>query len=139
MLDLTNVYEPHKQYLEGSDFSYSRTKAVYGPQEDNGMYMNDYQHRAVATAQYDDPMYPICSVMVEAAELADIFIKPWLRGDMEDPDRAEVISEAGDVLWNLANLLKDMEITLEEVAQYNLNKIDDRVARGVIQGNGGNR
>jgi len=103
------------------------------------MHLNDYQHKAVATAEYDDPMYPICSVMVEAAELADLFIKPWLRGDMDDPNRAEVISEAGDVLWNLANLLKDMEITLEEVVQYNIKKIEDRSERGVIEGRGGNR
>lgn len=103
------------------------------------MYMNNYQHKAAETAQYDDPMYPVCSVMVEAAELADLFIKPWLRGDMGDPDRQEVISEAGDVLWNLACLLGDMGITLDEVACYNLKKIEDRAERGVISGSGGNR
>ena len=103
------------------------------------MYLNDYQLAAAETAQYDDPMYPIASLMVESAELADIFIKPWLRGDMEDPKRTEVVSEAGDVLWNLANLLHDMDITLSEVAEYNIKKIQDRAARGVISGSGGNR
>jgi NTP pyrophosphatase (non-canonical NTP hydrolase) len=103
------------------------------------MYMNDYQIAAAETAQYDDPMYPVASLMVESAELADLFIKPWLRGDMGDPKRAEVVSEAGDVLWNLANLLRDMDITLDEVAQYNVKKIKDRQARGVISGSGGNR
>ena len=103
------------------------------------LYMNNYQHAAVETAQYDDPMYPVCSLMVESAELADLFVKPWLRGDMDDPDRAEVISEAGDVLWNLANLLHDMDITLDEVACYNLKKIKDRAERGVVKGKGGNR
>ncbi len=103
------------------------------------MYFNAYQLAAAETAQYDDPMYPIVSLMVESAELADLFIKPWLRGDMNDPDRAEVISEAGDVLWNLACLLKDMDITLDEVAEYNLSKLKDRKERGVIHGNGGNR
>ena len=102
-------------------------------------YMNTYQLEAYKTAQYDDPMYPIASLMVESAELADLFIKPWLRGDDGDPDRKEVISEAGDVLWNLAVLLKDQEIELEEVAQYNIKKLQSRLERGVIQGNGGNR
>ena len=103
------------------------------------MYINDYQHAAKEYAQYNDPLYPVCSVMVEAAEVADLFVKPWLRGDMKDPDRKEVISEAGDVLWNLANLLADMDIQMSEVAEYNLAKLKDRAERGVIQGNGGNR
>ena len=104
-----------------------------------GIYMNDYQLAAVETAAYDDPMYPVASVMVEAAELADLFIKPWLRGDMADPVRTEVLSEAGDVLWNLANLCNDMGITLEEVACYNMKKINRRVQEGTIKGRGGNR
>jgi NTP pyrophosphatase (non-canonical NTP hydrolase) len=100
---------------------------------------DEYQEKAKETAQYDDPMYPIASLMVEAAELADIFIKPWLRGDCEDPNRKEVISEAGDVLWNLTMLLSDMDIELSEVAEYNLAKLKDRAERGVITGSGGNR
>jgi len=43
------------------------------------------------------------------------------------------------VLWNLANLLAQEGITLQEVADYNLSKLEDRKARGVIQGSGGNR
>ena len=103
------------------------------------MYLNNYQHRAVETAMYQSKMYPISSLMVESAELADIFIKPYLRGDTGEPDRARIVSEAGDVLWNLANLLADHQITLEEVAQYNLQKLQDRKERGVIQGSGDNR
>jgi len=102
-------------------------------------YMNEYQLAAVETAEYDDPMYPVASLMVESAELADVFIKPWLRGDDNDPARADVVSEAGDVLWNLACLLKDMDITLDEVAEYNVKKIQDRAKRGVISGKGNNR
>ena len=50
-----------------------------------------------------------------------------------------MLAEAGDVLWNLANLLNDMDITLEEVAVYNIKKVNDRLERGVISGSGGNR
>ena len=100
---------------------------------------NQYQIAAVQTAVYDEPLYPICSLMVEAGELADLFVKPWLRGDKTDIDRKEVISEAGDVLWNLANLLAQEGITLQEVADYNLEKLYDRQERGVIMGKGGNR
>ena len=100
------------------------------------IYMNQYQLAAYETAIYDDPMYPIASLMVEAGELADLFIKPWLRGDYTEIDRDEVISEAGDVLWNLAALLKDQDITLDEVAQYNMSKLKRRAENGTIQGSG---
>lgn len=99
-------------------------------------YMNDYQLAAWETAQYDDKMYPIVSLMVEAAELADLFVKPRLRGDAVDIDRYEVLSEAGDVLWNLAVLCKDQGITLEEVACYNRKKLKRRLAKGTIEGSG---
>ena len=103
------------------------------------MDFDKYQEEAIKTAQYADPMYPIVSLIVEASELADLFVKPWMRGDMGDPVRSEVVVEAGDVLWNLTNLLEDMGITLEEVAVYNVKKVNDRLERGVISGSGGNR
>jgi NTP pyrophosphatase (non-canonical NTP hydrolase) len=103
------------------------------------MTFNDYQMAAAETAIYDEPMYPIASLMVEAAEFGDLFIKPWLRGDRTDINRKDVISEAGDVLWNLANALYQEGITLQEVAEYNIFKLKDRQERGVLKGTGGNR
>lgn len=103
------------------------------------MDLNDYQEAATKYAEYNSLMYPISSLMVESAELADLFVKPYLRGDEVELDTAEIISEAGDVLWNLANLLADHDVTLNQVAQYNLVKLEDRKARGVIKGSGGNR
>lgn len=103
------------------------------------MNMNDYQKMATETAVYQDLMYPIASLMVEAAEFADLFVKPYLRGDDVDVDRKEIISEAGDVLWNLAAALSDAGISLGEVAQYNIQKLQDRRARGVLKGTGGDR
>jgi NTP pyrophosphatase (non-canonical NTP hydrolase) len=103
------------------------------------MTLDEYQKMAAKTANYNDPFYPIASLMVESAELGDLFIKPWLRGDQKDVCRKEVVSEAGDVLWNLAMLLYDHSITMEEVALFNLQKLADREKRGVIKGDGGDR
>jgi NTP pyrophosphatase (non-canonical NTP hydrolase) len=100
------------------------------------MHLNTYQLEAYKTALYQEKMYPIASLMVESAELADIFIKPMLRGDKAEIDVDEVLSEAGDVLWNLSCLLKDCDITLEEVAQYNIKKLNRRADNGTIQGKG---
>jgi len=100
------------------------------------MHLNTYQLEAYKTALYQERMYPIASLMVEAAELADLFIKPMLRGDKGEIDVDEVLSEAGDVLWNLSCLLSDCDITLEEVAQYNIKKLNRRADNGTIQGKG---
>jgi hypothetical protein len=100
---------------------------------------DSYQRAAEETADYDDPFYPIASLMVESAELADIFIKPLLRGDQGEPSEADIVAEAGDVLWNLSAILSDYGISLHEVAAFNIKKLKSRQERGVIRGNGGNR
>ena len=104
------------------------------------MNIDSYQDQAVETAIFKNDFYPIASLMVEAAELADLFVKPMLRGDSTQPDfRAKVVYEAGDVLWNLAVLLRRNGINLSEVAEINLKKLQDRKMRGVLLGSGGNR
>jgi NTP pyrophosphatase (non-canonical NTP hydrolase) len=48
-------------------------------------------------------------------------------------------AEIGDVLWYVARLADELGIDLEEIATYNMNKLLDRLNRGVIQGSGDNR
>lgn len=95
-----------------------------------------YQLQASETALYEDDFYPIASLMVEAAELSDLFVKPMLRGDKTWPSEEKIISEAGDVLWNLAMILSDCGIDLQDVAEYNLSKLKRRSENGTIQGSG---
>lgn len=103
------------------------------------MDFNEYQKKAQETAIYTDRLYPVTSLMIEAAEAADLFVKPLLRGDAVDIDRTKVVSELGDVLWNLANVAADQGVKLEDIAVFNIEKLKSRQARGVIQGSGGDR
>jgi NTP pyrophosphatase (non-canonical NTP hydrolase) len=103
------------------------------------MDFNEYQKLAQQTAIYTDPMYPVTSLMIEAAEAADLFVKPLLRGDDVEIDKVKVVSELGDVLWNLANMAADQGLKLEDIAIFNVEKLKSRQARGVIQGSGGDR
>lgn len=59
----------------------------------------------------------------------------------EDFDLADdaLMKEAGDILWQLAGLCHTMGWSIEDVAQYNVFKLADRKARGVINGEGDNR
>jgi NTP pyrophosphatase (non-canonical NTP hydrolase) len=100
------------------------------------MNFNDYQDAAASTAMFRHEFYPIASLMIEAAELADLFTKPMLRGDSTVPTQDEIISEAGDVLWNLAAILTLYGINLEDVAEYNLQKLQRRQKNGTITGSG---
>lgn len=103
------------------------------------MNFNEYQAVAESFADYEHSFYPQASLMIEAAELADLFAKPVLRGDSLQPNRDDIVSEAGDVLWNLAVLLKRSGIPLQEVAEYNIEKLTGRMKRGTIRGNGNHR
>lgn len=58
---------------------------------------------------------------------------------MTKEESKALISELGDCLWFIAGLAKSLGWPLEDVAQMNLDKLQDRKARNVIDGSGDNR
>ena len=108
------------------------------------MNFADYQSQAVKTAVYRDRdriVYPALGLLSEAGEVAGK-IKKILRdknGDFTPEDRWMIADEVGDVLWYIAALCADMGTPMELIAQRNLDKLNSRMARGVIQGSGDNR
>mgnify|MGYP000090653560 CR=1 FL=1 len=109
------------------------------------MDLTTYQARAAQTAIYPRqdalPTYPALKLNGEAGEVAEQIGKA-IRDDQGaiTPDRFEhLMSEMGDVLWYLANLANDLNVDLSAVAQENLDKLSDRMERGVIGGSGSNR
>jgi NTP pyrophosphatase (non-canonical NTP hydrolase) len=50
-----------------------------------------------------------------------------------------VAAELGDVLWYIAALSRDLNISLNDVAKMNIEKLADRKERGVLGGSGDNR
>lgn len=114
---------------------------------ERAMIMNGfdvYQLKANATAVYDEGrriIYPALGVAGEAGEIAEK-IKKLLRdhdGVVSHEFRQAVKREIGDELWYLAALARDLGLTLGECAVDNLDKVEDRKARGVLHGNGDNR
>lgn len=50
-----------------------------------------------------------------------------------------VCAELGDVLWYLSDICSQLGVSLDEIAELNLNKLHNRVLRGVLSGDGDNR
>jgi NTP pyrophosphatase (non-canonical NTP hydrolase) len=104
----------------------------------------EYQRQASRTAIYDDAdvvVYPALGLVSEAGEVA-VKVKKVLRDDKGQflPEkRQEIAKEIGDVLWYIAALCTDLNVDMEAVAQGNLDKLNSRLARGVLGGSGDNR
>jgi NTP pyrophosphatase (non-canonical NTP hydrolase) len=106
------------------------------------MDLNTYQTAALQTAIYPDKgfnfAYPALGLSGEAGEVADK-LKKVIRDDdgvLTDPVRDAVAKELGDAMWYLAVLAFEMDYTLEEIAQINIDKLASRKERGVISGSG---
>ena len=109
------------------------------------MEINDYQQRARRTAEYPvighGVIYPTLGLTNEAGEVAGK-IKKIFRdkgGVIDQPDRDALKSELGDVLWYLAQVATELDLSLDEIAAHNIAKLLDRRSRGKIRGDGDNR
>jgi NTP pyrophosphatase (non-canonical NTP hydrolase) len=90
----------------------------------------------------DHPIiYPTLGLANEAGEVAGK-IKKIFRdraGVISDEDRQALKYELGDVLWYLTQICTELNLTLEEVAAANLEKLFSRLERGQIRGDGDQR
>lgn len=109
------------------------------------MNLSDYQHLSRRTAQYPSighaVIYPALGLTNEAGEVAGK-IKKIFRdkaGVIGEADREALKAELGDVLWYLAQVCTELDLSLEDVAQHNLDKLASRQARGAIGGEGDER
>lgn len=86
-------------------------------------------------------VYPTLGLINEAGEVAGKIKKIFRdrEGNITEEDRQALKQELGDVLWYLTQICTELDLTLEEVAQANLDKLFSRLARGKIRGDGDNR
>jgi NTP pyrophosphatase (non-canonical NTP hydrolase) len=90
----------------------------------------------------DHPIvYPTLGLVNEAGELAGK-VKKIFRdkgGQISEADRQALKGELGDVLWYLAQICTELDLSLDEVAEANLTKLFSRLERGAIGGDGDER
>lgn len=109
------------------------------------MNFAEYQEQAKVFAVYDEESYPFIALAEEVGEFLSVPAK-MVRGDdilkrfgTEEAARLHVLKEAGDVLWMLSACLTEMGLSLQEAAELNIQKLQDRQNRDVLKGSGDER
>ena len=109
------------------------------------MNFTEYQNLALSTAIYPkkyETIYPALGLCGEAGEVAEKVKKSIRDGIHNWPDeqfKEELTKELGDVLWYISALASDLDISLNEIAESNLQKLASRKKRNKIGGSGDNR
>jgi NTP pyrophosphatase (non-canonical NTP hydrolase) len=106
--------------------------------------LSEYQRESRRTAEYPREAwlaYPALGLAGEAGEVAE-HAKKAIRDDagkVSDERRAAMSKELGDVLWYVAQLASELDLSLDDIAKQNLEKLFSRQARGVLSGSGDDR
>jgi NTP pyrophosphatase (non-canonical NTP hydrolase) len=83
-------------------------------------------------------VYPTLGLVNEAGEFAGK-VKKIFRdkgGVISQEDRQALKYELGDVLWYLAQIATELDLSLDQVAEANIQKLASRLERNRIQGEG---
>ena len=110
------------------------------------MTFEEYQKQALMTVlstgdEFKDLLHWVLGITGEAGEVAEK-LKKIIRDKnsvVSDDDKKELAKELGDVLWYLAVFANDLGVSMDEIAQTNLDKLKSRKERGVLGGSGDNR
>ncbi len=109
------------------------------------MDFETYQKEARKTALYPDVnknfVYPTLGLVGETGEVAEK-IKKVIRdknGVMDGNTKLEIMKELGDVMWYLSQLATELNLSLDEIANENLQKLSSRMERNKLHGEGDNR
>lgn len=117
----------------------------------NTAYFDEYQDWTLGLAKYranvpqgnwfNNLVYVTLGLTGEAGEAAEV-IKKVLRNDcgkLTEEARQKLKYELGDVLYYLARVAAEAGFPLSEIAQGNVEKLEDRKKRDVLCGEGDTR
>jgi NTP pyrophosphatase (non-canonical NTP hydrolase) len=105
----------------------------------------EYQQKSRKTAGYPvighPVIYPALGLTNEAGEVAGKIKKIFRdkNGVIGEAEKEALKAELGDVLWYIAQVATELDLSLDEIAEANIAKLLDRQARGQIKGDGDNR
>jgi len=109
------------------------------------MDFQEYQKKSRKTAIYpkigENYVYPTMGLVNEAGEVAGKVKKIFRdkNGIVSDETKHDISKELGDVLWYVAQVATEFDLSLSEIAQENIEKLTSRMERGMLNGDGDNR
>jgi len=114
------------------------------------MDFSEYQKKAITTdlfggkpAAIDSHAFlaQLLGLIGETGEIAEKFKKIYRdkNGVFTDENRVEMTKELGDVLWYISVVSTYLGISLQDVADKNIEKLLSRKQRDVLKGSGDNR
>lgn len=124
------------------------------------MQLKEYQRKAHLTAQYPKSIYLLNDIGQESYEIYWTYPALGLSGEVGElmnklkkiirdqngiidipnsPARDLISQELGDILWYIAELATVLDLSLDNIAVYNLNKLENRAKSDKIKGSGDNR
>ena len=104
------------------------------------MNFNEYQDESRKTWIFDhknDFMRSVLGLVGESGEIAEK-VKKWLRGDGK-LEKEDVAKELGDVMYYVARIADYYQLSLEDIAKLNIEKLKSRKERNKIKGSGDER
>jgi NTP pyrophosphatase (non-canonical NTP hydrolase) len=104
------------------------------------MNIDFYQSRAMSyRLETANEIYALLNLGAEIGEVLGNVAK-FIRdgGDVEQYNK-RMAKELGDVMWMVAAVAKDHNLSLSDICTQNLDKLESRKIRDVIQGSGDNR
>ncbi len=88
------------------------------------MNLTEYKERAMALCKVWNYKHAVFGLCAEAGEVAGLLQKEEYKG--VPLDREQLQSELGDVLWYWTMVCSVYGFTLEEIMQYNIDKLETR-------------
>lgn len=110
------------------------------------MEFNEYQKKQNQRKLYPEINPPwIYAALGLSGETGEVLekLKKVFRDEKDfkiTPDKLEDLKkELGDVLWYLSALANDLNLSLDDIAETNLKKIEERIKNGTLRGSGDRR
>lgn len=109
------------------------------------MTFKEYQNLSKQTAFFPKNIKPFIYIALglagESGEVVEK-IKHVIRdkdGVISKEDKQGIINELGDLLWYMTQLAVELDVSLEKIAEANIEKLFSRKDRGTLKGRGDNR
>lgn len=109
------------------------------------MNFEEYQKKSRKTAVYpkigENYVYPTMGLVNEAGEVAGKVKKIFRDKNslVSEETRHDISKELGDVLWYVAQVATEFNLSLSEIAKENIEKLYSRMERGTLNGDGDDR